>query len=775
MMLIAFSYSCRNDYISKDKLSNFELLFVRNIKASVSGTAVKGIMKNASVTISPISKDGSCSSSVISSGTTDDTGNYSLNYIKTGSAVCLTVSGHTNGKTTVFDEKTNSDISVASSSSLKLVSVLPESRLQNNTRKNMLASPFSRLISQRLQALVKEAGSSADIDKLYKKASKEAVIRFGLSSGLSVSSGKSFTDTKAAAVSATDYPELDDIEIDLKKPDSPLTAKYLSVLAGFSYLANQTKTESKPSASDIDKVITAFASDFEDGLFDGKTSDGKPITVGAGSSQVTFSSTPLTTVLLPAIVNYVQEGGKISAGLPNTSAPAMTAAQVTAQTEFIDNKPIVADGDVGITDFSFTASVNELNQTYTGTVSGTNITVTLPYGKTVNAVPSIVTNAASVTVNGNAFTSGVTALDFTNPVSFVLKNSAGASATYTVTATIIAPVEDTGQLSCYDNSASQVCGTVSATFPKQDAMMLNVPVAKGLQTSTVNTIYPNDYITKNTLTGIVWKTCAEGKSGSTCATGTASSLNYAGAVAACSALNTVNGGAGYAGLKNWRLPTGQEFVQVQNYNTASVYWDTTYFPGAANSDLWASNILLPSGTFGTVIDSSFNGVPTVQAASSSYAVRCVSGSPFPAPSLADNGDGTILDKRTGLIWQKCAYGQANDATCSTVPTPITWANALLTCSSLSLAGKSWRLPNIAELSSIIDTVTKTAPPYVNSVFAGFPEGGQIRNFHSSTTAVYNTMYNFKVEYHTPKGVTADTKNNTVVTSNDYLSRCVSGP
>nr|HNI26719.1 hypothetical protein [Leptospiraceae bacterium] len=170
MMLIAFSYSCRNDYISKDKLSNFELLFVRNIKASVSGTAVKGIMKNASVTISPISKDGSCSSSVISSGTTDDTGNYSLNYIKTGSAVCLTVSGHTNGKTTVFDEKTNSDISVASSSSLKLVSVLPESRLQNNTRKNMLASPFSRLISQRLQALVKEAGSSADIDKLYKKA-----------------------------------------------------------------------------------------------------------------------------------------------------------------------------------------------------------------------------------------------------------------------------------------------------------------------------------------------------------------------------------------------------------------------------------------------------------------------------------------------------------------------------------------------------------------------------------------------------------------------------
>lgn len=774
-MLIAFSYSCRNDYTSKDKLSNFELLFVRNIRASVSGTAVKGIIKNASVTVSPLSKDGSCSSSVISSGTTDESGNYSLNYIKTGSAVCLTVSGHTNGKTAMFDEKTNADVSVSSSSGLKMVTVIPESRLQNNTRKNMLASPFSRLISQRLQALVKEAGSGADIDKLHKKASKEAVIRFGLSTGLSVSSGKNLADTRTAAVAAADYPELDDIDIDLKKPDSPLTAKYISVLAGFSYLANQTKSGSTSSASDIDKVITAFASDFEDGLFDGKTSEGKPITIGSGASQVTFSSTPLTTVLLPAIVSYVQEGGKISAGLPNTSAPAVTAAQVTAQTEFIDNKPIVADGDVGITDFSFTASANELNQTYTGTVSGTNITVNLPYGKAVNAVPSIVTNAASVTVNGNAFTSGVTAVDFTAPVSFVLKNSAGTSVTYTVTATVIAPVEDTAQLSCYDNSSVQACGTVVGTYPKQDAMMLNVPTAKGLQASAVNTGYPNDYITKNSLTGIVWKTCVEGKSGTSCAAGTASSLNYAGAVSACSALNTVNGGAGYAGLKNWRLPTGQEFVQVQNYNTASVYWDTTYFPGAANSDFWASNILLPSGTFGTVINSSFNGVPTVQATSSSFAVRCVSGSPFPAPSLADNGDGTILDKRTGLIWQKCAYGQANDATCSTAPTPITWANALISCSNLNLAGKSWRLPNIAELSSIMDTVTKTAPPYVNSVFAGFPEGGQVRNFHSSTTAVYNTMYNFKMEYHTPSGVTADTKNNTVVSTNDYISRCVSGP
>lgn len=776
LILMTFFISCRADYTAKDKLSNFELLFVRNIRASVSGTAVKGIIKNASVTVSPVSKDGSCSSAVISSSTTDDSGNYSLNYFKTGSAVCLSVSGHTNGKTTMFDEKTNSDIAVSSSSSLKMVTVIPESRLVNNTRKNTLASPFSRLISQRLQALVKEAGSSADIDRLYKKASKEAVIRFGLNTGLSVSSGKESAGTKAAAISAADYPELDDIDIDLKNPDSPLTAKYISVLAGFSYLANQTKTGSTSSAADVDKVITAFASDFEDGLFDGKTSSGAAVTIGSGAAQVTFSSTPLTTVLLPAIVSYVQEGGKISAGVPSTSSASVTAAQVSAQTAFIDNKPIVADGDIGITDFSFTSTANELNQTYVGTISGTNISVNLPYGKAMTAVPSIVSsNAASVTANGVAFTSGSTALDFTNPVSFVLKNSAGTSVTYMVTATLIAPVEDTGQLSCYDNGAVQPCATVAASYPKQDAMMSNIPAAKGLQTSTVNTGYPADYITKNSLTGIVWKTCVEGKSGASCASGTASTLTYAGASTACTALNSANSGAGFAGLKNWRLPTAQEIVQAQSYNTSSVYWDTTYFPGALSPDMWASNLLLPSGTNGIVINGTTNGVPTVQSTGGTFGVRCVSGSPFPTPSYADSGDGTILDKRTGLVWQKCAYGQANDATCSTAPTTITWVNALLNCSSLTLAGKSWRLPSIAEYSSIMDTTTKTAAPYVNSVFVGFPYGGQARNFHSSTTLVANAAYDLKFEYGTPNGVTLDTKGNTVVGGNDYVSRCVSGP
>ena len=70
----------------------------------------------------------------------------------------------------------------------------------------------------------------------------------------------------------------------------------------------------------------------------------------------------------------------------------------------------------------------------------------------------------------------------------------------------------------------------------------------------------------------------------------------------------------------------------------------------------------------------------------------------------DNGDGTVTDNYTGLMWQQeTASGTYN------------WQNALRYCENLELAGhKDWRLPNVKELQSIIDYGRYR--PSINPVF-----------------------------------------------------------
>lgn len=101
------------------------------------------------------------------------------------------------------------------------------------------------------------------------------------------------------------------------------------------------------------------------------------------------------------------------------------------------------------------------------------------------------------------------------------------------------------------------------------------------------------------------------------------------------------------------------------------------------------------------------------------------------PRFADNGDGTVSDHLTGLIWLKNA-GQ----NCIGLQT---WADAL--SSSNTLASGScgltdgsvpgdWRLPNIRELQSLIDygQINPAFPP--GTPFTGVRSG----NYWSSTTS-----------------------------------------
>ncbi|WP_417271707.1 DUF1566 domain-containing protein [Celeribacter sp.] len=105
-------------------------------------------------------------------------------------------------------------------------------------------------------------------------------------------------------------------------------------------------------------------------------------------------------------------------------------------------------------------------------------------------------------------------------------------------------------------------------------------------------------------------------------------------------------------------------------------------------------------------------------------VRCVSGDEgvYGVNAFTDNGDGTVTDTATGLMWQQSDNGERRE-----------WADALAYCEALELAGyDDWRLPNSKTLQSIVDYDRTSFPAIDESVFTIFEEGETL-DFWTSTT------------------------------------------
>jgi hypothetical protein len=225
-------------------------------------------------------------------------------------------------------------------------------------------------------------------------------------------------------------------------------------------------------------------------------------------------------------------------------------------------------------------------------------------------------------------------------------------------------------------------------------------------------------------------------------------------------------------------------MQGQVFATYQINWDVTYFPTPVTTErypaLRSSNLILPAATSSMIANGAGgnDGMPSVLANGTTTNVRCVSGSPFPSADLIDNNDGTIFDKRSSLYWQKCAINQTNDSTCSSVTTGRTWQGVLQDCNNLTILGKQWRMPNVIEFTSLIDT-TQTVAPFINtSKFIGHPPAsGNAKHFNISNSNLNNVAYsariNFAVPSASPNGL--DTKANTTNGGNDYLGRCVASP
>jgi hypothetical protein len=113
-------------------------------------------------------------------------------------------------------------------------------------------------------------------------------------------------------------------------------------------------------------------------------------------------------------------------------------------------------------------------------------------------------------------------------------------------------------------------------------------------------------------------------------------------------------------------------------------------------------------------------------------------------SFTDNGNGTITDNNTGLIWQKCSVGQNNDASCSGTAATYNWYQAsgttnasynaatLNICGSLALAGGGWRLPSKKELMNIVDYSIPYPGPTIQQT--RFPNTAASSYWSSTTSA-----------------------------------------
>ncbi len=102
-------------------------------------------------------------------------------------------------------------------------------------------------------------------------------------------------------------------------------------------------------------------------------------------------------------------------------------------------------------------------------------------------------------------------------------------------------------------------------------------------------------------------------------------------------------------------------------------------------------------------------------------------STLPAQRFRDNGDGTVTDTQSQLVWMRCALGQQwRGARCTGSASRLEWDEAQRQVERVNRRGDAfhddWRLPALRELASITDR--RCATPRTNAgVFPGTPPAG----------------------------------------------------
>ncbi len=196
------------------------------------------------------------------------------------------------------------------------------------------------------------------------------------------------------------------------------------------------------------------------------------------------------------------------------------------------------------------------------------------------------------------------------------------------------------------------------------------------------------------------------------------------AIAYCSTLTL----GGYSG---WRLPTPMEAMSILNLQKNNPAMDIVYFP-STGAEYWWTNTFQVGDVSKVWCTNSGGGIgnkpkaETISAGGTkSYHVRAVRDITTPTiltNHFTDNGNGTVTDNVTQLVWQKVPNANL-----------FNWEQAITYAEGLTLANATdWRLPNIKELQSL--NIESNSNPSVNTTY--FSTIG-IHNYWSSTTLLPN--------------------------------------
>lgn len=271
-------------------------------------------------------------------------------------------------------------------------------------------------------------------------------------------------------------------------------------------------------------------------------------------------------------------------------------------------------------------------------------------------------------------------------------------------------VVDTGQLACYDDSVELIaCPVEGEAFYGQDNQYVGNPC---------NYSDNGDGTVTDNVTGLMWQQSpdidgngeidAEDK------------LTYEEALERAGTLN-------HAGYSDWRLPTIKELYSLIQFNgvdpsgyvgtdTSGLvpfidthFFDFGYGDTAAGERIidaqYASSTLYVEYSAGSLLfgvnlaDGRIKGYGLTMPGSGTektfYVIYVRGSTAYGENNFTDNGDGTLTDTATGLMWTQNDSG-----------TGFTWQNALawveLKNAENYLGYRDWRLPDVKELQSIVD-------------------------------------------------------------------------